>query len=177
MRSQAGDGARYERAGSARSAMHGVPDDGRSCKCTGCAARIAASRSRKCRSCRARRRFSKRFEDAVGQACESAAARQVALRFGLPASTVRVDRFALSGAVGGDAKKPALAQMGVDEIHLGKKQKFITVVSNLDSGRAGLVRPRAQEGNPGWVFPERVERRAADADRGGLRGHVGTISV
>ena len=33
--------------------------------------------------------FSKRFEDAVGQACESAAARQVALRFGLAASTVR----------------------------------------------------------------------------------------
>ena len=33
--------------------------------------------------------FSQRFEDAVGQACESAAARQVALRFGLAASTVR----------------------------------------------------------------------------------------
>ncbi len=24
--------------------------------------------------------------------------------------------------------------MGVDEIHLGKKQKFLTVVSNLESG-------------------------------------------
>jgi len=77
--------------------------------------------------------FSKRFEDAVGQACESAAARQVALRFGLPASTVRsidlryLERWAAS------RRKPALAQMGVDEIHLGKKQKFITVVSNLDS--------------------------------------------
>jgi len=33
--------------------------------------------------------FSKRFEDVVGMACESAAARQVARRFGLPASTVR----------------------------------------------------------------------------------------
>jgi len=30
-------------------------------------------------------------------------------------------------------KKPALRNMGVDEIHLGKKQKFITVVSNLDA--------------------------------------------
>jgi transposase len=28
----------------------------------------------------------------------------------------------------------ALAQMGVDEIYLGKKQKFLTVVSNLDTG-------------------------------------------
>lgn len=77
--------------------------------------------------------FSKRFEDAVGQACESAAARQVALRFGLPASTVRaidqryLERWAAS------RRKPVLAQMGVDEIYLGKKEKFITVVSNLDS--------------------------------------------
>jgi transposase len=77
--------------------------------------------------------FSKRFEDAVGQACESAAARQVALRFGLAASTVRaidvryLERWAAS------RRKPALAQMGVDEIYLGKKLKFITVVSNLDT--------------------------------------------
>ena len=33
--------------------------------------------------------FSKRFEEAVGQACESAAARQVARQLGLAASTVR----------------------------------------------------------------------------------------
>jgi transposase len=45
--------------------------------------------------------FSRRFEDAVGQACESAAASRVA------------------------------RQMSVDEIFVGKKQKFITVVSNL----------------------------------------------
>jgi transposase len=30
-------------------------------------------------------------------------------------------------------RKPALRQMGVDEIHLGKQQKFITVVSNLET--------------------------------------------
>ena len=31
-------------------------------------------------------------------------------------------------------KMPALRQIGVDEIHLGKKQKFLTVVSNLETG-------------------------------------------
>ena len=78
--------------------------------------------------------FSKRFEDAVGQACESAAARRVAKQFGLAESTVRgidlryLERWAAS------RRKPALRQMGVDEIHLGKKQKFLTVVSNLDTG-------------------------------------------
>jgi transposase len=77
--------------------------------------------------------FSRRFEDAVGQACESAAARQVALRFGLPASTVRSIDLRYLERWAATRRRPALAQMGVDEIHLGKKQKFITVVSNLDS--------------------------------------------
>src|SRR5215468_7516076 len=79
--------------------------------------------------------FSKRFEDAVGQACEIAAARRVAKQFGLAESTVRgidlryLERWAAS------RRKPALRQMGVDEIHLGKKQKFLTVVSNLETGK------------------------------------------
>ena len=30
-------------------------------------------------------------------------------------------------------RKPALRQTGVDEIHLGKKQKFLTVVCNLET--------------------------------------------
>jgi len=30
-------------------------------------------------------------------------------------------------------RKPALRQMGIDEIYLGKKQKFLTVVSNLET--------------------------------------------
>jgi transposase len=78
--------------------------------------------------------FSKDFEDAVGQACESAAARQVARQFQLPASTVRamdqryLERWAQS------RKKPPLRQIGVDEIYLGKTQKFLTVVSNLETG-------------------------------------------
>ncbi len=56
--------------------------------------------------------FSKRFDDAVGMACESAAARQVARRFGLRASTVRaIDKRSLERWVQG-RKKPVLRQMG-----------------------------------------------------------------
>lgn len=78
--------------------------------------------------------FSKRFEDAVGQACESASARQVARRFGLAESTVRaIDRRHLERWAAG-RRKPALRQLGVDEIHLGKKQKFLTVTCNLETG-------------------------------------------
>jgi transposase len=77
--------------------------------------------------------FSKRFEDGVGQACESATARQVALRFGLAASTVRAIDLRYLERWAASRRKPALARMGVDEIYLGKKQKFITVVSNLDN--------------------------------------------
>jgi len=78
--------------------------------------------------------FSKRFEDAVGEACESAAARRVAKQVGLAASTVRsIDlRYLERWAAG--RRQPGLRQLGVDEIHLGKKQKFLTVASNLESG-------------------------------------------
>ena len=78
--------------------------------------------------------FSKRFEEAVGQACESASVRRAARQFGLAASTVRaIDlRYLWRWAEG--RRRPALRQMGVDEIYLGKKQKFLTVVTNLETG-------------------------------------------
>ncbi len=78
--------------------------------------------------------FSRRFEEAVGQACESASARQVARRFGLAASTVRAIDLRYLERWAGQRRKPALRQMGVDEIYLGKKQKFLTVVCNLETG-------------------------------------------
>ena len=88
---------------------------------------------------------SKRFEDAVGQACESAAARQVARQFALPPSTVRAMDLRYLERWVKSRKKPVLRQMGVDEIHLGKKQKFLTVVSNLETGE------------PLWFGAERKE--------------------
>lgn len=78
--------------------------------------------------------FSKRFEDAVGLACESAAARRVAKQFGLAESTVRGIDLRYLERWAAKRRKPALRQMGVDEIYLGKKQKFLTVVSNLETG-------------------------------------------
>ena len=77
--------------------------------------------------------FSKRFEDAVGQACEGAAARQVARQFGLAESTARAIDLRYLERWAGSRKKAALRQMGVDEIHGGKKLKFLAVVSNLET--------------------------------------------
>jgi transposase len=78
--------------------------------------------------------FSKRFEEAVGLACESAAVRRVARQLGLSPSTVRaIDVRHLKRWVA-SRRKPALRQMGIDEIYVGKKQKFLTVVSNLETG-------------------------------------------
>lgn len=90
--------------------------------------------------------FSKRFENGVGQACESASARQVAHRYGLSASTVRaIDKRYLERWVK-SRRRPALRQMGVDEIYLGKSQKFLTVVSNLETGEPlWFGRDRKQE--------------------------------
>jgi len=78
--------------------------------------------------------FSQRFEEAVGQACESAAVRRVARQFGLAASTVRAIDLRYLQRWAQSRRRPALRQMGVDEIYLGKKQKFLTVVTNLETG-------------------------------------------
>jgi transposase len=78
--------------------------------------------------------FSKRFEDAVGQACESASARQIARRFGLSQSTVRAIDLRYLERWAAARRNPPLRQMGVDEIYRGKNDKFLTVVSNLETG-------------------------------------------
>jgi transposase len=78
--------------------------------------------------------FSKRFEDAVGLAREMASARQVARQFGLAASTVRAIDLRYLERWDASRRTPTLRQMGVDEIYLGKKQKFLSVVCNLETG-------------------------------------------
>ncbi len=100
--------------------------------------------------------YSKRFEEAVGQACESAAARQVARRMGLAASTVRaIDRRYLERWEA-KRRRPPLRQMGVDEIYRGKKGKFLTVVCNLETGE------------PLWFGKERKKETLDDVFRSQL---------
>jgi transposase len=120
--------------------------------------------------------FSKRFEEAVGEACESASARRVAKQFGLPQSTVRAIDLRYLERWSAQRRMPALRHMGFDEIFLGKSTKFVTVVSNLESGEP-LWFGRAQERDPGRVLPHSVKRPSAAADRGSLCGHVGALPL
>src|SRR2546427_749066 len=78
--------------------------------------------------------YSKRFEDAVGEACEGAAARQVARRMRLAQSTVRAIDLRYLERWEARRRKPRLRHMGVDEIYKGKREKFLTVVCNLETG-------------------------------------------
>jgi transposase len=78
--------------------------------------------------------YSKRFEDAVGQACEGAAARQVARRLRLAQSTVRAIDLRYLERWEARRRKPPLRHIGVDEIYKGKREKFLTVVCNLQTG-------------------------------------------
>ena len=90
--------------------------------------------------------FSKRFEEAVGLACESAAVRRVARQLGLSPSTVRAIDLRYLKRWAASRRKPALRQMGIDEMYLGKQQKFLTVVSNLETGEPlGFGRERKKE--------------------------------
>jgi transposase len=89
--------------------------------------------------------FSKRFEDAVGRACEGGSGIAVGRQFGLSARQVlRIDKRYLQRWTE-KRKKAPLRHVGVDEIHLGKKEKFLTVVSNLETGE------------PLWFGKERKE--------------------
>jgi transposase len=104
--------------------------------------------------------FSKRFEDAVGLACEMASARQVARQFGLAASTVRAIDLRYLERWNQSRRLPALRQMGVDEIYLGKKQKFLSVVSNLETGEPlWFGRERKKESLDGFFQTELSARQ------------------
>jgi transposase len=75
-------------------------------------------------------------------ACESAAARQ----FGLAAATVRFIDKRVFGALGAESEATSAPADGVDEIYLGKSQKFLTVVSDLETGEPPWFgRERKQE--------------------------------
>ena len=63
----------------------------------------------------------------------------------------------------------------MDEIYRGKKDKFLTVVSNLETGEPLWFGKGAEEGDAGRILPNSVEERAAQTDRGGLRGYVGAV--
>jgi transposase len=109
--------------------------------------------------------FSKRFEEAVGLACESAAVRRVARQFGLASSTVRAIDVRYLRRWSEGRRKPALRQMGVDEIYLGKKQKFFTVVSNLETGEPlWFGRERKQE-----TLDEFFEKQLSAFQRSAIR--------
>ena len=77
--------------------------------------------------------YSKRFEDGVGQACEGAAARQVARRMRLAESTVRAIDLRYLERWEARRRKPPLRHLGVDEIYKGKREKFLTVACNLET--------------------------------------------
>lgn len=99
--------------------------------------------------------FSRRFEEAVGLACEMASARQVARQFKLPASTVRAIDLRYLERWKESRRQPALRQMGVDEIYLGKKEKFLSVVCNLETGEPlWFGRERKQETLDGFFQTE-----------------------
>ena len=106
--------------------------------------------------------FSKRFEEEVGRACEGASARQLAGRFGVAASTVRAIDLRYLERWKAGRRMPALRQMGVDEIFLGKKYKFITVVSNLETGEpVWFGRERKKETLDGFFETELSVRQRA----------------
>jgi transposase len=89
--------------------------------------------------------FTTRLAAAVAQACEAAPVSRVAATWGLaPATVRRLDKRVL-GQWAASRARPPLRYLGVDEIFLGPRDKFLTVVSDLVRGEplwVGLERKR-----------------------------------
>ena len=89
--------------------------------------------------------YTTRLEAAVAQDCEAAPVHRVAAQRGLPPETVRrMDKRVLRRWAAA-RPRPPLHSLGVDEIFLGKTEKFLTVVSDLETGE------------PVWVGLERKQ--------------------
>jgi len=89
--------------------------------------------------------YTARLEAAVAEACEIAPVQRVAAQRSLPPETVRrMDKRALRRWAASRTRTP-VRYLGVDEIFLGKRDKFLTVVSDLESGE------------PLWVGLERKQ--------------------
>jgi hypothetical protein len=74
-------------------------------------------------------------------------------------------------------RKPTLRQIGVDEIHLGKKQKFLTVASTLKSGEPLWFGRERKNETLDEFLQQGVERPATERHPGGVRRHVGALPV
>jgi transposase len=90
--------------------------------------------------------YTARLEAAVARDCEAAAVSRVAAQRELPPETVRrMDKRVLRRWAAARPHTP-LHYLGVDEIFLGKTVKFLTVVSDLETGEPLWVgRERKQE--------------------------------
>ena len=89
--------------------------------------------------------YTTRLEAAVARDCEAAPVSRVARTWHVPPETARrMDKRVLRRWAAARPRKP-LRYLGVDEIYLGQRDKFLTVVSDLDRGEpiwAGLERKR-----------------------------------
>jgi len=89
--------------------------------------------------------YTTRLEDAVAEACAAAPVSRVASQWALPPETVRrMDKRVLRRWAATRRRRP-LRYLGVDEIFLGQSAKFLTVVSDLETGEpiwAGRERKR-----------------------------------
>ena len=90
--------------------------------------------------------YTTRLEAVVAAYCEAAAVSRVAAQRGLPPETVRrMDKRVLRRWAAERPRTP-LHYLGVDEIFLGQADKFLTVVSDLETGEPLWVgRERKQE--------------------------------
>jgi ribosomal protein S27E len=114
--------------------------------------------------------FSKRFEDAVGQACESASAGgSVWQRARCRRSICAISSDGLQRGTAGAAPDARGRDLPGEERQIPDRSE------QSGNGRAVVVWQRREEREAGRVLPNAVEKRPKETRPGMLRGCVGTI--
>lgn len=110
--------------------------------------------------------YTTRLETAVAQDCEAAPVTRVAAKWAVPPATVRRMDKRVLGRWAASRPRTPLRYLGVDEIFLGKGDKFLTVVSDLETGEPLWVGRERKRETLDRFFAEalpRARRRAVRA--------------
>ena len=95
-----------------------------------------------------------------------------AVRTAWPARCARIDLRYLKRWSATRRKEP-LKQMGVDEIYFGKHMKFITVVSNLETGEPLWFGQDRKQETLDEFFRTQLSATQRETSRGRVRGYAG----
>ena len=132
-------------------------------------------RSRGYRNCRAKRPLAKTLRMPWGWHAKALRYARWPDNSDWPLARCERSTYGICSAGVPHRRQAALEQMGVDEIYFGKQMKFITVVSNLETGEPLWFGQDRKQETLDEFFRTQLTESQRKRYRGGLRGYVAAV--